>query len=373
MRAVAVFPQARNLRLIQVDEPQIARRSEVKLRILEVGICGTDKEISSFQYGTPPEGSEYLILGHEALGEVVEIGPDVRELAVGDLVVPMVRRPCLHAECQACRAGRPDFCVTGDFKERGIKELHGFLAEFVVDEAQYMRLVPRELRRVGVLTEPLSIAEKAFTQAVHIEQRMPWLVGVTSQSPLRSELTAAILGAGAVGLVGAMALRAMGIDTYVYDRVPPPNAKSQLVERIGAHYISPTDPTTSFTNLVSHVHFIYEATGVSQLAFEAISALSPNSILVFTGVPGQGVQKELDTDTLMRNMVLKNQVILGTVNADTTAYVAAIRHLGIFVERWPRVLETVISGRYPLEAYPDVLGQSGGIKNVLTFAPAPLE
>jgi glucose 1-dehydrogenase len=374
MRAVAVFPQARDVRLIQVEAPQIAHPGEVKLRILEVGICGTDREICSFQYGAPPPGSEYLILGHEALGEVVEIGPEVRNITVGDLVVPMVRRPCSHAGCHACRAGRPDFCVTGDFKERGIKELHGFLTEFVVDEAQYMLVVPKELRPAGVLTEPLSIAEKAFTQAAHIEQRMPWLVGVTPQSPLRSELTAAILGAGAVGLLGALALRAMSIETYVYDWVPPPNPKSQLVERIGAHYFAPTESATSFTDLVSHVHFIYEATGVSQLAFEAISALSPNSILVFTGVPGQGAHKELDTDTLMRNMVLKNQVILGTVNADKAAYAAAIRHIGMFIERWPAVLETVISGRHPLEAYRDVLlGKTSGIKEVLSFAPTPHE
>jgi threonine dehydrogenase-like Zn-dependent dehydrogenase len=372
MRAIAVFPQTRDVRLIQVEEPQIARPDEVKLRILDVGICGTDREISSFHYGTPPPGSEYLILGHEALGEVVEIGPEVRDIAVGDLVVPMVRRPCLHVECHPCRAGRSDFCVTGDFTERGIKELHGFLTEFVVDEAQYMNVVPKALRSAGVLTEPLSIAEKAFAQALHIEQRMPWLVGVTPQSPQRSELTAAILGAGAVGLLGAMALRAIGTETYVYDRVPPPNAKSQLVDLIGAHYISPTDSATSFTDLVSQVHFIYEATGVSQLAFEALSALSPNSILVFTGVPGRGPHKELDTDTLMRNMVLKNQVILGTVNADKSAYAAAIGHIEAFVERWPTVLEIIISRRYPIEAYRNVLLEwTGGIKDVISFTATP--
>jgi threonine dehydrogenase-like Zn-dependent dehydrogenase len=238
-----------------------------------------------------------------------------------------------------------------------------------VDEAQYLHVVPGALRSAGVLTEPLSIAEKAFTQAMHIEQRMPWLVGITPHGPLRGELTAAILGAGAVGLLGALALRVTGVETYVYDRVPPPNPKSRLVDLIGAHYISPTDTATSFTDLVSHVHFIYEATGVSQLAFEAISALSPNSILVFTGLPGKGARKELDTDTLMRNMVLKNQVILGTVNADGAAYAAAIRHIGMFSQRWPAVLETLISRRYPLEAYRDVLLEwTGDIKDVLSLA-----
>jgi threonine dehydrogenase-like Zn-dependent dehydrogenase len=371
MRAVAVFPHAREVKLIDVAEPQLARRTEVKLRTLDVGICGTDKEICAFQYGTPPDGSDYLILGHESLGEVVEVGPDARGIAVGDLAVPMVRRPCSHAECHACRAGRPDFCVTGDFTERGIKGLHGFLAEYVVDDVRYLQVVPPALRNAGVLTEPLSIAEKAFAQASHIERRMPWLAGITPQSPERSELTAAILGAGAVGLLGAMALRAMDLETYVYDRVPPPNAKAQLVELIGAHYVSPADSSTSFTDLVSHIHFIYEAVGVSQLAFDAIMALSPNSILVFTGVPGLGEHALLDTDTLMRNMVLKNQVILGTVNADASAYASAIRHIGTFVERWPQALEMVIAGHYPLDAYRDLLvGPTSGIKNIFSFEPA---
>lgn len=371
MRAVAVFPHSREVKLIDVEEPQITHPNEVKLRMLEVGICGTDKEICSFQYGTPPEGSDYLILGHESLGEVIEISPEVRGISVGDLVVTMVRRACPHAACRPCRAGRPDFCVTGDFTERGIKGLHGFLAEYVVDDAQFMHVVPAALRKAGVLTEPLTIAEKAFTQAIYIERRLPWLRNITPESPERSELTAAILGAGAVGLLGALALRAMGIESYVYDRMPPPNPKSQLVELIGAHYVSPSDSSSSFTDLMGQAHFIYEATGVSQLAFQAIMALRPNSVLVFTGVPGLGKHKELDTDTLMRNMVLKNQVILGTVNADAAAYEAAIRHIGTFVERWPTVTDTVISGRYPLDAYRDVLtGQTRGIKNVLSFEPA---
>jgi threonine dehydrogenase-like Zn-dependent dehydrogenase len=368
MRAVAVFPYSREVKLIDVEEPQIARPTEVKLRMLDVGICGTDKEICAFHYGTPPEGSDYLILGHESLGEVVEVGPEAQGIAVGDLVVTMVRRPCAHAECRPCRAGRPDFCVTGDFTERGIKGLHGFLAEYVVDDVRYMHVVPAALRNAGVLTEPLTIAEKAFSQASYIERRMPWLAGITPQSPERGELTAAILGAGAVGLLGAMALRAMDIETYVYDRVPPPNRKSQLVELIGAHYVSPADSSTSFTDLVSHIHFIYEAVGVSQLAFQAIKALRPNSILVFTGVPGPGAHQELDTDTLMRNLVLKNQVILGTVNADAAAHTSAIQHIGTFVERWPQAIDTVIAERYPLDAYRDLLlGHTSGIKNVLSF------
>src|SRR5215472_14536896 len=121
MQAIAVFPNAREVKLIEIPSPEISQPSEVKVRVLEVGICGTDREICAFHYGTPPDGAEYLILGHEALGQVVAVGSAVRDLTPGDLVVPTVRRPCRHPECEPCRANRSDFCDTGDFSERGIK------------------------------------------------------------------------------------------------------------------------------------------------------------------------------------------------------------------------------------------------------------
>src|SRR2546428_10905277 len=133
MKAVAVIPKSREVKLVDHQPPKISTPTDVKLRMLEVGVCGTDKEICAFEYGTPPSGSDYLVLGHESLGEVVEVGSGVTSLKLGDLVVTMVRRPCDRADCFACRAGRQDFCYTGGFKERGIKEAHGFMAEFVVD------------------------------------------------------------------------------------------------------------------------------------------------------------------------------------------------------------------------------------------------
>ena len=131
MKAVAVVPGKRQIQLIDQEPPRLTSPTQVKLRMLEVGVCGTDREICAFQYGTPPAGSEHLVIGHESLGQVVEVGPEVTRLARGDLVVTMVRRPCPHAECVACRAGRQDFCFTGDFSERGIKNLHGFMTETV--------------------------------------------------------------------------------------------------------------------------------------------------------------------------------------------------------------------------------------------------
>lgn len=370
MKAVAVFPHTREVKIIDHEEPRITRPEEVKLRILDVGICGTDKEICAFEYGMPPPGSDYLIIGHEALGEVVEVGSAAGNLKPGDLVVPMVRRPCPHPECPACRSGNQDFCFTGDFTERGIKERHGFMAEYVVDDAQYMCVVPRASRDVAVLVEPLTIAAKALMQARAILRRFPWFD--PNNPPDRNDrmYQALVLGAGAVGLLGAMALRNFGFETYVYDRAAAPNPKSQLVESFGAIYVS-EEGVTAFAHLLGNIELVYEATGASQLAFRAMRVLAPNSIFIFTGVPALGAASQVDTDTIMRNAVLKNQVILGTVNAGKDAFDAAIRTLVAMDKRWPATVRALITGRYPLDAYRDLLlGHPGGIKNVLSFDTA---
>ena len=366
MKAIAVFPARREVALVDEGRPGLRTPTDVKLRMLDVGICGTDREICAFQYGTPPAGSDHLVIGHESLGEIVEVGPDVSRVKPGDLVVPMVRRPCAHAECTACRAGRQDFCYTGDFAERGINGLPGFMTELVVDDERWMHVVPRALRDVAVLVEPLTIAEKALLQVSEVQQRLPWACEVRSHACHR----AVVLGAGPVGLLGAMALVAAGFATTVYSREPAPNPKADLVESIGARYRSAEN--TSLERLaaaVGNVDLVYEATGASRLAFDMMKVLGTNGVFVFTGVPGRRGPIELDTDLIMRNLVLKNQVVFGTVNAGADAFEAAIRDLGEFHRRWPEAVRGLITGRHPVESYRELLvGKPQGIKNVLSFA-----
>lgn len=374
-----MFPGKREIKLIEHEEPKIVSPSEVKLRMLEVGICGTDKEIANFDYGTPPKGFDYLVIGHESLGEAVEVGPGTGHIKPGDLVVPMVRRPCPHAHCRACRAGRQDFCFTGDFTERGIKEAHGFMTEFVVDEERYMNVVPRELRPVAVLIEPLSIAEKALAQVWQVQQRLPWACPVIPGSAASVEGAgdchqAVVLGAGPVGILGAMLLVAVGFETYVYSREPKPSLKANLVESFGAKYVS--SEAASVEQLaaeVGSIDLVYEAVGASRLAFDMLKVIGPNSVFVFTGVPGRKAPIEVDTDFIMRSLVINNQVVFGTVNAGREAFEAATRDLGIFMTRWPDAVRALITGRYPIEAHLDLLlGKVGGIKNVIALDGASM-
>jgi threonine dehydrogenase-like Zn-dependent dehydrogenase len=371
MRAVAVFPSEKSLRLVDHPEPPAPVRSEVKLRMLDVGVCGTDREIAHFDYGTPPSGSPYLVLGHESLARVVELGPDVKHISKHDLVVTTVRRPCPHANCRACAIGRQDFCFTGDFSERGIKERHGFMTELVVDEERYMQVVPQKLRDVGVLIEPLTIAEKGLRQVWDVQDRLPW-GGADTTSGDGHGHRAVVLGAGPVGMLGLLALLVRGFDTTMYSSGPASSEKGRWVEEVGGHYVSTADMTVSqLAEQIGNIDLVYEATGVSSLAFEMLAFLGINGVFVMTGVPALKAPVSIDVDRLMRNMVLKNQLMFGTVNAAPSAFQEAIADLGRFEARWPKPLRKLITGHYPPEGIEELLIKpSFGIKRVVRFSEA---
>src|SRR5580658_7700572 len=361
MRAAAVFPDRKSLGVItDFPQPEIGSPTAVKLRVLNVGVCGTDREIASFQYGfPPPAGSDFLVMGHECLGEIVEVGPAVRDFKPGDLAIPMVRRPCDHPECLACRAGRQDFCYTGDYRERGIKQMHGFLTELIVDEARYMNQVPAAIRDVAVLVEPLTIAEKGLIQALEIQKRLPW----------SGAHQAVVLGAGPVGLLGAMALRHAGFSVTVYSRSREPDESADIAKAIGAKYISSQDRSVEqMAAEVGNIDVVYEATGASRLAFDVLSVLGTNGLIILTGVPGHHPPAAIDTDGIMRNLVLKNQCVLGTVNAGKDAFQNAVSDLTSFKAAWPDAVRSLITGRFPLERFAEPIQNQTGIKNIVEVA-----
>ena len=370
MRAVVVVPGTREVRLLEHETPQITAANEMKIRSLEVGVCGTDREICTFVYGSPPLGFDYLVLGHESLGEVIEVGAGVSRFQPGDLVVPSVRRPCPHAHCLPCREDKQDFCFTGDFSERGIKMTHGFMTEFYVDEEKYLTWVPPELRGVAVLVEPLTVAEKGLEQVWKVQKRLPWVHPKTSDGQLGAGKNAVVLGAGPVGILGAMVLIVNGFKTWVYSRSKAPNAKSELVESIGAKYVScEVETVDQLAARVGSIDLVYEAVGSAKISYDVLRVLGLNGIYIFTGIPAPKPPIGIDADIIMRNLVLKNQIIVGTVNADREAFEGAIRDLGIFLKRWPTALCSLITGRYKIDQYRDLLlGRAGGIKNVIALA-----
>lgn len=347
MKAVAVFPRERSVRLIDVVEPHIQTDLEVKLRILEVGICGTDREICRFVYGVPPSGLDYFILGHECLAQVVETGSAVTDLSAGDFVVCRVRLPCLHAECAACQSGNQDFCSAGDHIEHGIKGLHGFMTEYVIEERRYLHVVPQHLRAVGVLVEPLTIAEKAMLAVRSIQSRLPWK---------RSNCTALVLGAGPVGLLGAMKLVSLGYKTYVYSLGSTSGEPARIAEAIGATFLSADDtPVEVAAALSGSIDLVYEAVGAAQVAVDVLDRLAPNGIYIFTGVPRGPDLQALDPHRVISHLVWRNRAVVGVVNAGAEAFTQAVDDLSSFHATWPDSVRGLITHRFPIERFAEAL------------------
>ena len=359
VKAGAVFPAQRRVDVVELEEPILTAPTGVKLRVLEVGVCGTDREICQFHHGTVPDGADFLVLGHESLCEVVETGASVQRVRPGDLVVPRVRLPCRETHCEACRGGRPDFCSSGGFAERGIKQAHGFMRDFVVDEEEWLNPVPPELREVAILVEPLTIAEKTLAEIQAVQQRLPFAHGAGR---------AVVLGAGPIGLLGAMALVNAGFEVYVYSREAEPNPRAHIATAIGAKYLSSQEHSVAqVAAMLGNIDVVYEAIGASQTAFDLLEVLGANGLFCFTGVPRHGQPISLRLDRLLYNLVLNNQAILGAVNAGPDTFGASIRDLGIFYQRWPQAVRSLITGRYPLEEFREPILRPSGIKNIVVL------
>jgi threonine dehydrogenase-like Zn-dependent dehydrogenase len=243
------------------------------------------------------------------------------------------------------------------------------MTEFVVEEEAYLNPVPRALRDVAALVEPLTIAEKSLLQLFDLQKRLPWACPHAETSGPGHCHRALVLGAGPVGLLGAMALAVRGFDTYVFARDAETSGKAELTRSIGARYVSAaTHSVEALRDTLGVFDVIYEAAGSSRLAFDSLGALGPNGVAILTGVPGLRGRSEVDTDRVMRSLVLANQIVLGTVNAGRDGFGAAIADLVEFERRWPTALRGLVTGRHPMEAYRELLlGRPQGIKNLISF------
>jgi threonine dehydrogenase-like Zn-dependent dehydrogenase len=292
------------------------------------------------------------VLGHEMLGQVVEVGSDVSSVRPGDYAVFTVRRGC--GRCSACAALRPDRCRTGDYRERGIWGLDGYQAEYAVDRERDVVRVPHELERVGVLVEPLSVAEKAIDEAIRIG-----FIRLPDTAVLPQSLRGGrwlVAGLGPIGLLAAMILRLRGAEVFGLDIVDGDSARPRWLARIGGTYVDGRRvPPDHIADALGPVGNIVEATGVPSLAFNLVDALAPNGVLVLTGIPGGDRPLQVPVAELVREMVLKNQVLVGSVNAARHHFQAAVDHLQLAQQQWGAHFEQLITHRYLLADFEQAL------------------
>jgi glucose 1-dehydrogenase len=366
MKAIVNITSTSTLNLVDRTEPILSAEDDVKLRVLRVGICGTDREEAAGGRSKPPESQNELVIGHEIFGQVVEIGKSVTRVAVGNLAVFTVRRGC--GKCLPCLMNRSDMCQTGEYAERGIWGLDGYQTEYALDKEQYVVQVPAELESVGVLCEPLSVAEKAIDEAVRLQvARLPdasatldWLYG-------RPCLVA---GLGPIGLLAAMVLRLRGAQVYGLDVVDADTPRPKWLEHIGGEYIDGRQvPADQVDDHFGRIDLIFEATGVAPLEFNLLDALALNGVYVLTGIPSGDRPVELPGAELIRGLVLRNQAMVGSVNAARDHFQMAVDDLSHAKLRWGDHVTQLITHRHPYTDFEAALHQhtSDEIKAVIEW------
>ncbi len=349
MRALTVVPlKEGSAEVTDVPDPE-PRDGELLVEGLALGVCGTDIEIVGGEYGWAPPGEERLVLGHESLGRVIDANGDGR-FEPGDLVVGVVRRPD-PVPCPSCARGEFDMCRNGRYTERGIKEIHGYGSERWTVEAEYAVKLDPSLESVGMLMEPTTILAKAWDHVDRIGRRA-WF------EPKRALVT----GAGPIGLLAAMIGRQRGLEVHVLDRVTE-GPKPELVEALGGRYHT-GDVKEALGECEPDV--IIEATGVGQLVFDSMQEAAPAGIVCLTGVSPAGRRLSVDAGAINRELVLENNVVFGSVNANLRHYELAAQALAAADRSW---LERLITRRVPLDRFEEALERrADDVKVVLDLA-----
>jgi len=327
-----------------------AAPGQVLLRVIEVGVCGTDREISEGHFGVAPDGDAELVLGHELLGVV---DADGHGFSRGDLVTATVRRSCGH--CLACAEASPDSCLTGDYSERGITRLDGFACELVAEDAAQLIPIPRSLGRFGVLAEPTSICERAIRHARTIGCRQPW------------ELERAlVLGAGAIGILSTYLLRLAGVDVWTAGLEP----HVDLVTACGARYVSTKDIALSaLREKVGGFDLVIAAVPDAQVMADSLGLLRRSGVACLLGIDGRNQSVGIDGPVLGVDAILENRVLFGSVNAHRQDWLTGVEALDRARERWPDELEAFVGLRVPLDRFAEAFDYHGG-KATLVLADA---
>jgi threonine dehydrogenase-like Zn-dependent dehydrogenase len=366
MKAIAVIPgQPDSVHLAELTRPSLSDIPEgrgVLVRVMRVGVDGTDREINAAEYGNAPAGYDFLVVGHEGLGQVEAVGPNVAFLRPGDYVVATVRRPGHSLYDQI---GLQDMTTDSEYYERGINLRHGYLTEYYVDDERFVVKVPQALREVGVLLEPMTVAQKGITQAFEIQRRLKvW-------QPRK----AAVMGAGTLGLLASLVLRLRGLDVTTFGRTSRPYVNADLLETIGARYVNTAERSIeAAATEFGPFDLIFEGTGSSAVVFESMLATAKNGVLVLTSITGGGRSLTVPADRINLEFVLGNKVMVGSVNASRDNFESGVRDMAQAEAEYPGWLRQLLTDRVPgLENFRDLFARlqnpNGAIKIFCEVAP----
>jgi threonine dehydrogenase-like Zn-dependent dehydrogenase len=335
MKAIAVLPGKPNsVHLADLDKPllsDVPSGRGVLVRVLRVGVDGTDREINSAEYGAAPDGYSFLVIGHEGFGEVEAVGPNVSFLRPGDFVVATVRRP---GKSIYDAIGLQDMTTDNQYFERGINLRHGYLTEHYVEDEEFIVKIPKGLKEVGVLLEPMTVAQKGIAQAYEIQRRLKvW-----------RPKTAAVTGTGTLGLLAALTLRLRGLEVTAFGRTSKPYLNADLLQAIGVRYINTAErEVADAAEKFGPFDLIFEGTGSSEVVFKSMRALAKNGVLVLTSITGGTHTIEIPADRINLEFVLGNKVMVGSVNASRENFETGVRDMSQAEAEYPGWLAQLLT------------------------------
>ncbi len=360
MRAIGVRKGKREPEIFEMEAPKIKKKDDILLEMIGVGVCLTDKDILENSLVDSPPNDDKLILGHEALARVVEIGSEVKSVKKGDYVVMIPRHSC--GICKPCKTGRSDFCETGNYTAAGQHKLHGYFSELYVEQEAYVVKVPAEISDVAVLTEPFSITEKAITQAEYIQRRIPSFEFNKSK--------AVVFGMGAVGMTAIAILRNRGIETYVLGRRDENDPKVKLARDFGAKYIDIRgNNVMTIKKQIGTADIVIEATGATQLVIDLIELMARNGIYIFLGIPKGAEELCFNIKRMINRIVRENLVIIGSVNSQREHFEAALKNMAEIQKKNKGIINRIITDVYTLDKYKEAFSKErdSHIKTVIEF------
>ena len=373
MKAIAINQLTKKLYLTDIDEPTI-KEDELLVKTLETGICSTDRELLTYQKIIPPEGYDFLIIGHEAKGKVMEVGSSVSQFQEGDVVVPTVRRGC--GDCPLCNLGKSDMCKTGNYKERGILGLHGFMSEYFTEKEINLIKVPKAIKRHAVLLEPLSIGVKAFDQCSLLQKSRLYTNSDMPEKEIFKNVL--VIGAGPIGLLMSLVMANHEVNLTCIDIEEEGGIKSDIIKMMGGQYINLKEylegNRINLNRLRSNVtiegfDLIVDASRDSLTCFQLIDLLKHNGIIILLGLPYKNEEYTFNLGHFIFPLVLKNQVVLGSVNSNKTHFETGIKYLEQSQEKFNNLLDKIVTHRLHFTDYQEAFNieSAGRIKVVLNW------
>ena len=364
MKSLIVNPPEKGVEIKDVEMVKMTNQV-LKIRILENGICGTDREIVNGLMATakPPVNENYMVLGHEAVGQALEDGVLFH---MGDLVMPVNRRGC--NKCLNCLTGRPDFCETGEFVEAGISGLHGFMREFLYEKEENLILVPKGIEDIAILGQPLSDLEKSLSEILTVQRRMIW----TCQDGTYRCRKALVIGSGTIGILTSMLLRSNGFQVDVVNRRDATDKEFRIFEGIGANYINVGDDLEVLKAGNLLFDLIFDASGSdADLLSKSIRLTKNNGIIGLFGFPSKGIASITHQD--LQKVVFKSLIVVGLINGQKPHFERAMQRLAEWKSVWPDVVKELITGTIPVSDSNSVISalqrkKEGEIKVKITWA-----